>query len=133
MTVDHSRVPVPATVRAAAALALAGALAAALMAVAHLGIDLPLLPTVGAGRPVPPATAAFGVGTLLFALTAGGLARAKPWSWPLGLTVNALTLASCAMPYRGPASAVGIVMTAAAIVLLLLPSARRAVLGSPAP
>lgn len=118
--------------RGAAALAVIGALAAALMAVAHLGIDLPLVPTVGAGRPVPPAAAAFGVGTLLFALTAFGLARGRPWSWPLGLTVNALTLAACAMPYRGPASAAGIVMTSVSIVLLLLPSARRAVLGGSA-
>lgn len=119
--------------RAATALAVAGAAAAALMAVAHLGIDLPLLPTVGAGRAVPPAAAAFAVGTALFALTAAGLARAKPWSWPLGLTVNALTVVACAMPYRGPASAAGIVMSSAGIALLLTPSARRTIMGSPAP
>lgn len=119
--------------RVATALAVIGAAAAALMAVAHLGIDLPLLPTVGAGRAVPPAAAAFAVGTTLFALTAVGLARAKPWSWPLALTLNALTVAACAMPYRGPASAAGIAMSGASIVVLLLPSARRAVMGSPAP
>lgn len=119
--------------RVATALAVIGAAAAALMAVAHLGIDLPLLPTVGAGRAVPPAAAAFAVGTALFALTAVGLARAKPWSWPLALTLNALTVAACAMPYRGPASAAGIAMSGASIVVLLLPSARRAVMGSPAP
>lgn len=130
MIADHSSAFRHPQLRAAAALAALGALAALLMAVAHLGIDLPILPTVGAGRPVPPAAAAFGVGTVLFALTAWGLARARPWSWALALAVNALTVAACAMPYRGPASAAGIVLSGTAIVVLLLPSSRRALLGS---
>lgn len=110
--------------RATVASAALGALAALLMAIAHLGVDLPLLPTVGAGRPVPPAAAAFGLGTLACVVVAVGLARRARWSWPLGLLVFALGFTGAAFPYRGVGSAVGMALCAAVVALLLTPSVR---------
>jgi hypothetical protein len=128
MIIEHASGRQSVPLRAAAALAVLGALAAGVMAVAHLGVDLPGLPTIGAGRAVPPAAAAFAIGAVLFGLAAWGLAGRRAWSRPLALLVNALTVAACAMPYRGPASAAGIAMGVAAVALLLLPGSRRAVL-----
>lgn len=117
----------PLSLRLAAGLALAGAIGAAIMAVAHMGADLPLLPTQGLGRAVPPAAIAFTFGTLVFAAVAWGLRFCARWAWWLGLVANALALQGSAMPYRGAGSAVGIAISSLALVLLLLPSSRRAV------
>lgn len=121
----------PPALTAAAALAGLATLGALLMAVAHLGVDLPLLPTVGAGRPVPPAAAAFALGTVLFALTTVGLLRAARWSWPLGTVAAALAFLGAAFPYRGIGSAVGMATSGLLLVLLLTPRVRRQLL-SPA-
>lgn len=115
--------PAP-TLRAAAVTAAIGACGAALMAVAHLGVDVPLLPTQGLGRAVPPAAAAFTVGAAVFALTAYGLQRRARWAWALGLLAFALALQGSAMPYRGVGSAVGIALSALGLGLLLLPATR---------
>ncbi|HWH31346.1 MAG TPA: hypothetical protein VNU01_01600, partial [Egibacteraceae bacterium] len=66
--------------RASTALAVIGAAGAALMAIAHMGVDVPLLPTQGLGRAVPVAAAAFSVGAVVFAATAWGLARRARWA-----------------------------------------------------
>ena len=117
----------PASLRLATGLAVAGAIGAAIMAVAHMGVDLPLLPTQGLGRAVPPAAIAFTVGTLVFAAVAWGLRSCARWAWWLGLVANALALQGSALPYRGAGSAVGIALSAAALILLLLPSSRRSI------
>lgn len=123
---DSAATPTGLALRAATALSLLAALGAVVMAVAHLGIDVPLLPTMGLGRPVPPAAAAFSAGALVFALTAWGLWRRARWAWALGLVAFALALQGSAMPYRGTGSAVGIATSVLAISLLLLPATRRA-------
>lgn len=116
---------VPLPLRLAAGLAVLAAVGSALMAVAHLGVDLPLLPTQGLGRAVPAAAAAFGLGTVLFAAVAWGLRDRARWAWWLGLVGFALALQGSAMPYRGAGSAVGIVLSVLGLAALLHPVTRR--------
>lgn len=116
----------PPALRLARWLAVLAALGAALMAVAHLGVDLPLLPTQGLGRAVPAAAAAFTLGTILFAGVAWGLRSGARWAWWLGLVGFALALQGSAMPYRGAGSAVGIALSVLGLAALLHPATRRA-------
>lgn len=116
----------PLPLRLAAGLAVLAAVGAALMAVAHLGVDVPLLPTQGLGRAVPPAAAAFTLGTILFAAVAWGLRSSARWAWWLGLVGFALALQGSAMPYRGVGSAVGIALSVLGLAALLHPATRRA-------
>ena len=115
----------PAGLRLAVVLAALAALGAALMAVAHMGVDLPLLPTQGLGRAVPPAAAAFTAGTALFAAVAWGLRSCARWAWWLGLIGFALALQGSAVPYRGVGSAVGIAVSVLGLAALLAPGTRR--------
>lgn len=122
----HTPTSAPGTVVVALYVALIGALGALLMAIAHLGIDLPLLPTVGAGRAVPVAAAIFGLGVVGFLLVAHGLRQRHSWALPLGLVVGVLALSGAARPYRGVGSAVGIVLSVTLLIALLAPGTRRA-------
>lgn len=118
-------------VRAAvAALSAFLALGCAALAIAHAGIDVPLLSGIGPGgdRVVAPAAAAFTVGTLLLAVIAIGAWRGRAWAWALGLVVHALVFFGAAVPYRGIASAVAMIVTAAAVALLVSPLGRSALL-----
>lgn len=116
----------PLPLRLASGLAVVAAVGSALMAVAHLGVDLPLLPTQGLGRAVPPAAAAFTLGAMLFAAVAWGLRYRARWAWWLGLVGFALALQGSAMPYRGAGSAIGIALSVLGLAALLHPGTRRA-------
>lgn len=115
-------------------LAVLGALGSAAMAVAHLGVELPLL---GGGVELVPVAVGFAVGTLLFAVTAYGAFTLTSWVWPLALVVNALTLASTASPLsRGdlePATIAAIAVTLLALVVLVSRPGRQALLYRVAP
>ena len=122
----HTLASAPAVVGLAFSVALIGAFGALLMAIAHLGIDLPLLPTVGTGRAVPVAAAIFGLGVAGFLLVAFGLRRRHSWALPLGFVVGLLALSGAARPYRGVGSAVGIVLSVTLLITLLAPGTRHA-------
>ena len=114
---------------------ISGALAVgcALLAIGHLGLEVPLLSAFGPGgaRPVIPAAIAFGVGAVLQGLVCSGVRRRRTWAWPLGVLVAAITLVSAATPFRGAMSAVGIALAALQLGLLLTRDARLALLRSP--
>jgi hypothetical protein len=103
-------------------------LGTASLAVAHAGVEVPLLSALGPGgdEPVPVAVAIFGVGAALYAVVAAGAFAGARWTWLVGLVVNALALASGFTNYRGPASAIGIALSALSLIFLLSPGGRRA-------
>jgi hypothetical protein len=117
-----------ADVRLRALVWTSGALAAgsAAMAVAHSGVEIPLLSALGPGgsRAVVPAAIAFSVATVLHTLVTVGVRRRRSWAWPLGIAVAALTLVGAAFPYRGAVSAIGIALAVVELALLLTPQAR---------
>lgn len=121
-----------AVARAVAWLAGAMAVGSALMAVAHAGVDIPLLSGLGPGGAgaVPPAVVAFTVSALLFAAVAYGAFRGRAWAWAAGLVLSALTVLGAAMPYRGVVSLAGIVLGLVIIALLLSRPGRSALLPS---
>ncbi len=98
------------------------------MAVAHAGVEIPLLSALGPGgnRVVVPAVVAFGIGTVLFAVLAAGLRARARWAWLAGLVISGLAIASGVMQYRGVVSALGIGLAVVLGGLLLMPDARRA-------
>jgi len=100
-----------------------GALAVgcALLAVGHLGVDVPLLSNLGPGgtRPVIPAAIAFTGAGVAHGLVGLGAARRRSWAWPLGVLISAATLLGAAMPFRGVMSAVGIVLAGIQLGLLV--------------
>ena len=106
------------------------ALGCAALAVAHAGVDVPLLSRIGPGgdRVVAPAAAAFTVGTLLLGAVAIGAWRARAWAWALGVVVHALVFFGAAVPYRGVASAVAMVVAAATVAVLVSRPGRAALL-----
>jgi hypothetical protein len=109
-------------------LSLLAFLGSALLAVAHAGVEVPLLSALGppGDDPVPVAVAIFAAGAALYAVVAAGAFAAAPWTWPLGLAVNALALASGITNYRGTASAIGIALSLLSLLFLLSPGGRRA-------
>jgi hypothetical protein len=106
-----------------------GALAVgcALLAVGHLGLQVPVLSALGPGgtRPVVPAAIAFGLAALLHGLVAVGAARRRAWAWALGVLIAGATLVGAAYPFRGVISAVGIVLAGLELGLLLTRDGRR--------
>lgn len=114
-----------------AAVVLSGTFAVGclLMALAHTGITIPLLSSLGpgGGDAVPPAVVAFTVGLALFAAIAVGLWRRHRWAWLAGLVVSALVILSSVNQYRGVVSGVGIALALGLIALLLAPGTRSAV------
>lgn len=109
-------------------LAAVAATGSALLAVAHLGVELPLLSELGPGGDtvVVPAAIAFGVGTVVWAGLSIGAFRSGRWVLAVGVVFSVLSILSGAMPYRGVASGVGIALASAVLVTLLSPSGRRA-------
>lgn len=103
------------------------AIGCALLAVGHLGLQVPLLSALGPGgtRPVVPAAIAFTVAAALQALVTFGVTRRRPWAWPLGILIAAATLLGAATPFRGGISAVGIVLAGLELSLLLTGDGRR--------
>ncbi len=109
---------------AASTVAALAALGCLLLAVAHTGIEVPLLSSLGPrGDAVPPAVVAFSVGTALFATLAVGIRRQAAWATWAGLAVSALAVLSGIGQFRGVVSAVGIVL--ALLLGGLLLAARR--------
>jgi hypothetical protein len=102
------------------------------LAVAHSGVDVPLLSRIGpgGGDAVVPAAVAFTIATALLAVVAVGLWRGRAWAWAAGLALHGIILAGAALPYRGMASLVGIVLTGTAFILLASRPGRRALLPS---
>lgn len=111
---------------------ISGALAvgSALLAVGHAGVRIPVVSALGPGgsEPVVPAAIAFVVATCLHGAVAVGVARRRPWAWPLGVLVAAVTLIGATTPFRGVGSIVGIVLAGAELGLLLTGRIRRAIL-----
>jgi hypothetical protein len=126
--VTSSRRPLATSVGWLSVIAAAGS---ALLAIGHLGVDVPVLSALGprGNGVVPVAAAVFTVGALLYAAVAAGAFSGARWAWPLGLSVNALALLSGLREYRGTASAIGIVLALAGLALLLAPAGRRELRG----
>ncbi|CAN5816001.1 hypothetical protein BH23ACT10_BH23ACT10_00440 [soil metagenome] len=110
-----------------------GALAvgSALLAVSHLGVQVPLLSALGPGgsRVILPAAIAFTVGAALHGAVAFGVARRRAWAWPLGILVAGVTLLGAATPFRGAGSAIGILLASLVLGLLLTATARHSMIG----
>ncbi len=109
-------------------LAALAALGSLLLAVAHLGVELPLLSALGPGGEtvVVPAAIAFGVGTAVWGALSLGAFRGARWVLPVGIVFSILSILSGAMPYRGVASGVGIALASLVLLTLLSPPGRRA-------
>jgi hypothetical protein len=122
---DHaSASTLPATL--VGALAVIGVLGSAVMAIAHLGIDVPV---VGGAVELLPVAISFAVGTVLYAFVAYGAFTRRSWAWALGLVVNGLAFASTAAPpYRGGIEPVAMAVSLAALILLLIRPGREALL-----
>lgn len=111
--------------KAALGVASLAAVGNALLAIAHTGVEVPLLSALGpSGGAVPPAVVAFTVGTLLFAAIAVGLWREARWARPVGIGVAGLSILSGLGQFRGMVSAFGIVLAAVLLVLLVLDARR---------
>lgn len=107
-------------------LAVLGVLGSASMALAHLGVTLPL---VGETPYLAPVAAGFAVGAVFYAVTAAGAFRRRSWAWALALAVNGLAFASTAAPpYRGGIEPVAMLVSVAALALLVSPPGRAALL-----
>lgn len=100
------------------------------MAIAHAGVEVPLLAGIGpgGGDAVVPAAVAFGIATIVLTAVAVGASRARAWAWAVGVAVHGLVLLGAAVPYRGVASLVAIIVSGAALALLLSRSGRAALL-----
>lgn len=106
-------------------LAILGVIGSAMMTVAHLGVDLPVLTAMGPGRLILPAAIGFAVGTVLFAAVAYAVFTNRAWAWPAALVVNGVALVSAVMPWRGlESSGPPALVTTVALVLLLAPRGR---------
>lgn len=110
----------------AVVLAVVGAVGCAALAVAHAGVEVPLLSALGPGgsQPVWPAAVAFSAATLAYAAVAAGLQAGAAWAWWAGMALFAVTVVGALQPFRGVGSLAGIVLGVLGLVLLALPSAR---------
>ena len=105
---------------AASAVAGLAAFGCLLLAVAHTGVEVPLLSAIGPrGDAVPPAVVAFTIGTVLFAALAVGIRRGADWATWAGIVVSVLAVLSGIRQFRGPVSAVGIVLAVLLAGLLI--------------
>jgi hypothetical protein len=113
----------------AALTALLGAGCVA-MAIAHAGVEVPLLSRLGPGgnRAVVPAVIAFTIAAVLLFVLASGALRRQSWSWALGLLTHALVFLGAAVPFRGAGSAVAMIIAAACVALLMTRQARATLL-----
>lgn len=112
------------------ALSAVLAVGCAAMAVAHAGVNIPVLSRFGpqGTDAVPPAVVAFTVGTLVLGALAYGTARRRSWAWAGGIAVHALVVLGALTPYRGVGSLVAVVLAGAAVLVLLSPPGRTALL-----
>lgn len=113
------------------AVVLAGVMAfgTLLLAIAHLGVTIPLLSRLGPqGGAVPPAVVAFAVATLLFGGVALGLYRRSRTAWIGTIVLSLAIIAMSLAQYRGVVSGIGIGLAAVLVILLVLPPSRHAAL-----
>jgi hypothetical protein len=129
MTATESRTDRPPAATAVGALCLLGVVGSAVMAVAHLGLEIPALEFVGPGRLIVPAAVSFLLGTALYAVAAYGALRVARWAWPTALVVNVLAFGTAAFPYRDWMSGAAIVVSLAVVTILLSPPGRAAFRG----
>lgn len=115
---------------ATAALSVLVALGSAALAIAHSGIEVPVLSALGpgGGAAVPSAAIAFTIAAVVLTVVTVGLWRGRAWAWAAGLAVHGVVLAGAAMPYRGLGSLVGILLAGTAFVLLASRAGRSALL-----
>lgn len=104
------------------------ALGCAALAIAHAGVEVPLLSRIGPGgdAAVVPAAIAFALAAVVLVTVSAGTWRARPWAWALGFVAHALVFVGAAYPYRGVASLVALVIAGVCLALLLTPAGRRA-------
>jgi hypothetical protein len=114
--------PIRVVVIALSVLAAAGA---AVMAIAHMGVYVPVPGAPDTARVILPAAIAFSVGTLALVVLLYGLLTRRRWAWLAGLVVHALVVLGAGFPVRGWPSVVAIVVSGLAILLLLTPGGRR--------
>lgn len=96
---------------------MVGAVGAAIMSLAHWNVPMPFIEV---GRVVAPVAIALAVGAVLYVVVAFGAFGSHRWAWPLGLAVNGLALlGSLSPPFRGPLELVAIVVSAAALLVLV--------------
>lgn len=111
-----------------------GALAvgSGLLAIGHSGLRVPVVSALGPGGddPVVPAAIAFAIAAALHGAVCFGITRRHPWAWPLGILAGAVTLLGAAVPFRGAASLIGMVLAGVEVVGLLLGGTRRELLRS---
>lgn len=119
----------PAAATAVGALSVLGLIGSLVMTLAHLGLGIPALDALGAGRLVVPAAVSFAVGTVLYGLVAYGAFRVSRWAWFLGLLLNVLAFVTAAFPIRSWVSVVAIVVSIATVAVLLSPQGRTAFRG----
>lgn len=107
------------------------AVGSALLAIGHMGVQIPLLSALGPGstRAVVPAAVAFSLGACLHGAVAYGVSRRLVWAWPLGVLAAGLTLLGAALPFRGVGSLVGMSLAGLQLGILLTGTARRTILG----
>lgn len=113
-----------------AALSALLALGCAALAVAHMGLQVPLLSRLGPGgsRAIVPAAVAFIVATLVLGAVAFGVARGRSWSWPAGILVHGVVFLGAAFPYRGVVSLAGMLIAGTCVALLLTRAGREGLL-----
>ena len=113
-----------------AALSALLALGCAVLAIGHSGVDVPVLSDIGPGgdRAVVPAAVAFTIATVVLVFVVIGVVRQRPWSWALGVVVHALVFLGAAVPYRGVASAVALIISGVCVALLVSRLGRAALL-----
>jgi hypothetical protein len=126
MTTIETRTDRPPAATAVGLLCVLGVVGSGVMALAHLGIELPGLELVGPGRLVLPAAVSFLLGTVLYAVAAFGALRVSRWAWPTALVVNVLAFGTAAFPYRDWMSGAAIVVSVTVIAVLVSPWGRAA-------
>ncbi|CAN5164408.1 hypothetical protein BH23ACT9_BH23ACT9_35550 [soil metagenome] len=118
----------PQTLQIAVVVAAIAALGNLVMAIAHTGVTIPLLSRLGPqGGAVPVAVGIFAAGTLAFGLVAFGLQRRSRVAWIAGIVIAALSILSGISMFRGPVTAIAMVLAAVLLALLLAPRSRQAV------
>lgn len=120
---SRTRSPAAATV---GWLALVGVAGAVFMALAHLDLGLPFTEV---RQVVLPVAIGMAVGAVLYALVAYGAFTRKSWAWPAALVVNGIALAvTLGPPFRGAVELVPVVVSLAAIAVLVSRPGRAALL-----
>lgn len=107
-------------------LAVIGVVGALVMALAHSPFSVPVIDEVIPAPSIPPLSASFVLGAVLFGAVAYGAFTLASWAWPAAVAVNAVAFLSSSFPYRGPVGLVPAAVTLIALFVLLSPQGRAA-------